>query len=157
MATLTAYQKQFRQRMKRAISLRAKADRKARSYATRLATALLDAQTAAAMMNALNQTYNVDVSTQTLLVHDLLDVVTPQRLSDTLAASTPGEELVLFNQIPDGNGGQPLPTNPLFGETVIGTPIIEVPQSDMAGFGVKDAVRFGSAEITDPVAFVGKG
>ncbi|TGD81693.1 hypothetical protein [Hymenobacter wooponensis] len=127
MATLTAYQKQFRQRMKRAISLRAKADRKARSYATRLATALLDAQMAAAMMNALNQTYNVDVSTQTLLVHDLLDVVTPQRLTDTLTASTPGEELVLFNQIPDGNGGQPLPANPLFGETATTPPIINQP------------------------------
>lgn len=78
MATLTPYQCQFRQRMKRAISLRAKADRKARSYASQLVRALLDAQTAAAMMNALNQLYNVDVSTQTLLVHDLLALVTPQ-------------------------------------------------------------------------------
>ena len=37
--------------------------------------------------------------------------------------STPGEELVIFNQVPDGNGGQELPANPLFGELVMGTPI----------------------------------
>ncbi|TGE21545.1 hypothetical protein E5K00_14775 [Hymenobacter aquaticus] len=146
MATLTPYQKQFRQRMKRAMSLRAKADRKARSYATRLATALLDAQTATAMMNALNQTYNVDVSTQTLLVHDLLDMVTPQRLTDALAASTPGEEVVLFNQIPDGNGGQQLPANPLFGETVAGTPIVLIPQPDTSDLRTKNETRSTSSE-----------
>ena len=39
-------------------------------------------------------------------------------------SSTPGEEVVLFNQVPDGNSGQELPANPLFGELVVGTPIL---------------------------------
>ncbi|GAB3841663.1 hypothetical protein [Hymenobacter jeollabukensis] len=68
---LSAYQTQYKRRMKRAISQRASADKKARRYAQLLADALTLAGSAAAQMNALNQLYNVDVSTQTLLVHDL--------------------------------------------------------------------------------------
>lgn len=126
MATLTAYQRQFRTRMKRAIRLRASADVKARRYAQKLVDALGLADDAAAQMNALNQLYNVDISTQTILVHDLKQLVTPAQLTAALAGSTPGEELVIFNQIPDGNGGQPLPDNPLFGEVAAGTPIVIV-------------------------------
>lgn len=118
MATLTAYQLQFRQRMKRAISLRAVADRKARAHARLLAAALTDAATAADMMNRLNQTYNVDVSTQTLLVHTLTEKVGGQLLPDALGESQPGEEGVLFNQVPDANGGQFLPADAVFGEFV---------------------------------------
>ncbi|WP_231569766.1 hypothetical protein [Hymenobacter sp. APR13] len=106
--------------MKRAISQRASADKKARRYAQLLADALTLGSSAAAQMNALNQLYNVDVSTQTLLVHDLQQLVTPAQLTGTLAQSTPGEEVVLFNQVPDGNGGQPLPDNPVFGELITG-------------------------------------
>ncbi|WBO85242.1 hypothetical protein [Hymenobacter yonginensis] len=113
--------------MKRAISLRAKADRKARRYAQLLADALTLGSSAAAQMNALNQLYNVDVSTQTLLVHDLQQLVTSAQLTGTLAQSTPGEEVVLFNQIPDGNGGQPLPADPLFGELVATPPVVVDP------------------------------
>ncbi|MCA8831940.1 hypothetical protein [Hymenobacter pini] len=126
MATLTAYQRQFRTRMKRAIRMRASADAKARRYAQKLVDALGVADDAAAQMNALNQLYNVDVSTQTILVHDLQQLVTPAQLTAALAGSTPGEELVIFNQIPDGNGGQPLSTDPLFGEVAAGTPIVIV-------------------------------
>ena len=104
--------------MKRAIRLRADADRKARAYARLLAAALTDAATAASMMNLLNQTYNVDVSTQTLLVKSLTDKVGPQLLTDIMANSQPGEELVIFNQVPDGNGGQLLPNDAVFGEAV---------------------------------------
>lgn len=118
MPQLSAYQAQFQQRMKRAIRLRADADRKARAYARLLAAALTDAATAASMMNLLNQTYNVDVSTQTLLVKTLTDKVGPQLLIDITANSQPGEELVIFNQVPDGNGGQPLPNDAVFGEAV---------------------------------------
>ncbi|MFD2785330.1 hypothetical protein [Hymenobacter rubripertinctus] len=110
--------------MKRAIRQRAKSDQKARRYAQLLADALRLSQDAAAQMNALNSLYNVDVSTQTLLVHDLLDVLQPDQLTGLLGQSTPGEEEQLFNLIPDGNGGQPLPENPLFGELAAGTPII---------------------------------
>ncbi|RTQ45481.1 hypothetical protein EJV47_25445 [Hymenobacter gummosus] len=110
--------------MKRAIRMRASADTKARRYAQKLADALAVAEDAAAQMNALNQLYNVDVSTQTILVHDLQQLVTRTQLTDTLAGSAPGEELVIFNQVPDGNGGQPLPANALFGEVVATPPVV---------------------------------
>jgi hypothetical protein len=120
---LSAYQTQFKRRMKRAISLRAKADRKARRYAQLLADAIGSAEDAATQMNELNQIYNVDVSTYTLLTQALQANSGQEVLVDHLAQSTPGEEAVLFNQVPDGNGGQPLPANPLFGEVVTGTPV----------------------------------
>lgn len=124
---LTPYQAQFKRRMKRAIRLRASADKKARRYTQLLADALGLAEDAAAQMNALNQLYNVDVSTQTLLIGDLRNLVTRAQLTGTLAQSTPGEEMVLFNQVPDGNGGQPLPANALFGEAVTGPPVVVQP------------------------------
>ena len=68
---LTAYQTQFKRRMKRAIKLRAKADQKARRYTQLLADAIGAAEDAATQMNELNQTYNVDVSTYTLLTQAL--------------------------------------------------------------------------------------
>ncbi|WP_345050500.1 hypothetical protein [Hymenobacter glaciei] len=121
---LTAYQQQFKRRMKRAISLRAKADQKARRYTKLLSDAIGAAEDAAMQMNALNQLYNVDVSTYTLLTQALHANSGQEVLEDHLAQSTPGEEVVLFNQVPDGNGGQPLPNDPLFGELVMGTPIV---------------------------------
>ena len=121
---LTAYQTQFKRRMKRAIKLRAKADQKARRYTQLLADAIGAAEDAATQMNELNQIYNVDVSTYTLLTQALHANSGQEVLVDHLAQSTPGEEAVIFNQVPDANGGQPLPANPLFGEVVTGTPII---------------------------------
>ena len=121
---LTAYQTQFKRRMKRAIRLRAKADAKARRYTQLLADAIGAAEDAAMQMNALNQLYNIDVSTYTLLTQALHANSGQEVLVHHLAQSTPGEELVLFNQVPDGNGGQPLPANPLFGELGAGTPIL---------------------------------
>ncbi len=103
--------------MKRAIRLRAKADRRARCYTKRLSDAIGAAEDAAMQLNALNQLYNVDVSTYTLLTQALHANSGQEVLEDHLAQSTPGEEAVLFNQVPDGNGGQPLPNNPLFGGT----------------------------------------
>ena len=121
---LTAYQTQFKRRMKRAIRLRAKADQKARRYTQLLADAIVAAEDAATQMNELNQLYNVDVSTYTLLTQVLHANSGQEVLVDHLAQSMPGEEVVLFNQVPDGNGGQPLPNNPLFGEAVTGTPVV---------------------------------
>ena len=120
---LTAYQTQFKRRMKRAIRLRAKADQKARRYTKLLSDAIGAAEDAAMQMNALNLLYNVDVSTYTLLTQALHANSGQEVLEDHLAQSTPGEEEVIFNQVPDGNGGQPLPNDPLFGEVVAGTPI----------------------------------
>ena len=120
---LTAYQTQFKRRMKRAISLRAKADRKARRYTQLLADSIGAAEDAAMQMDALNQIYGVDVSTYTLLTQALHADSGQEKLLDHLAQSTPGEEAIIYNQIPDGNGGQELPTNPLFGELVTATGI----------------------------------
>ena len=129
---LTAYQTQFKRRMKRAIKLRAKADQKARRYTQLLADTIGAAEDAATQMNELNQLYNVDVSTYTLLTQALHANSGQEVLVDHLGQSTPGEEVVLFNQVPDGNGGQELPANPLFGELVVGTPIIAVPPGALA-------------------------
>ncbi|MCR5888319.1 hypothetical protein LRS06_11200 [Hymenobacter sp. J193] len=124
MATLTPYQRQFRTRMKRVIRLRASADAKARRYTQKLADAIGAAEDAATQMNELNQLYNVDVSTYTLLTQALHANSGQEVLLDHLAQSAPGEELVIFNQVPNGNGGQPLPANPLFGELVATPPIV---------------------------------
>ena len=124
---LTAYQTQFKRRMKRVIRLRAKADQKARRYAQLLADAIGAAEDAAMQMNELNQLYNVDVSTYTLLTQAMHANSGQEVLVDLLAQSTPGEELVIFNQVPDSNGGQELPANSLFGEVVTGTPIVPLP------------------------------
>ena len=137
---LTAYQTQFKRRMKRAIKLRAKADQKARRYTQLLADAIGAAEDAATQMNELNQLYNVDVSTYTLLTQVLHANSGQEVLVDHLAQSTPGEEVVLFNQVPDGNGGLELPANPLFGEVVTGTPIIAPMQSTKAVRAEKDTV-----------------
>ena len=142
---LTAYQTQFKRRMKRAIRLRAKADAKARRYTQLLADAIGAAEDAATQMNELNQLYNVDVSTYTLLTQALHANNGQEILVDHLAQSTPGEELVIFNQVPDGNGGQELPANPLFGELVTGTPVpalvlkavAEVSGTDVSALGAE--------------------
>ena len=136
---LTAYQQQFKRRMKRAISLRAKADQKARRYTKLLSDAIGAAEDAAMQMNELNQLYNVDVSTYTLLTQALHANSGQEVLEDHLAQSTPGEEAVIFNQVPDANGGQPLPANPLFGELVAGTPIIAPAQAAKIIAPEKDA------------------
>ena len=142
---LTAYQTQFKRRMKRVIRLRAKADQKARRYAQLLADAIGAAEDAAMQMNELNQLYNVDVSTYTLLTQAMHANSGQEVLVDLLAQSTPGEELVIFNQVPDGNGGQELPANPLFGEIVTGTPVL-VPVLVQAA-ALKAVAGIPSAEV----------
>ena len=119
--------------MKRAISLRAKADQKTWRYTKLLLDAIGAAEDAAMQMNELNQFYNMDVSIYTLLTQALHANSGQEVLEDHLAQSTPGEEAVIFNQVPDANGGQPLPANPLFGELMTGTPIIPPAQAMLVG------------------------
>lgn len=127
---LTAYQIQFRRRMKLVMRRRAAADRKVRAHVRLLALALTEAATAAGVMNRLNQLYNVDVSTQTLLVQAAATRVGEPVLTTMLGESQPGEEVVLFNQIPDGNGGQPLPNEAVFGESMaLNQPVIDQAQT----------------------------
>ena len=83
-------------------------------------------------MNELNPRYNVDVSPYPLLTQALHANRGQAVLVDYLAQSTLGEKLVLFNQVPDGNDGQERPANPLFGELMVGTPIVAVPLGALA-------------------------
>ena len=83
-------------------------------------------------MNELNQRYNVDVSPYPLLTQALHTNRGQAVLVDHLAQGMPGEELVLFNLVPDGNDGQERPGNPLFGELVVGIPIVAVPLGALA-------------------------
>ena len=144
---LTAYQLQYKRRMMRAISLRARADAKARRYAKLLSEAIGAAEYAAMQLNELNQIYNVDVSTYTLLTQALHANSGQEVLEDHLAQSTPGEEVVLFNQVPDANGGQPLPNNPIFGELVAGALIIPPAQGAKAVVLEKEAMPVASQAL----------
>ena len=145
--SLTAYQTQFKRRMKRATRLRARADQKARRYTQLLADAIGAAEDAAMQMNALNQIYNVDVSTYTILTQALHANSGQELLVNHLAQSTSGEEVVLFNQVSDSNGGQELPANPLFGELVAGTPIVPpvLAAKVVASLALEDALSAESA------------
>ncbi|MCC3155574.1 hypothetical protein [Hymenobacter sp. BT770] len=118
MASKTAYQKQADKRLKTALKLRARYDGRVRKYATALGAALAGAADAKARVDRINLLYGVDVSTETLLVHDLRTAGLPGLLSTSMAASTPGEEVQLFNAIADGNGGAVLAADALFGEVV---------------------------------------
>ena len=116
MATKSAYQKQADKRTKTALKLRARYDAKARRAAAQLVAALAGADDAQARINRLNALYNVDISTQTLFIHDLVAADVPSQLAASMAASTPGEELQLFNPNVDGNGGAGLALEAVFGE-----------------------------------------
>lgn len=116
MPTKSAYQKQADKRTKNALKLRARFDAKARKAATLLVAALAGADDATARINRLNALYNVDISTQTLLVHDLKTAGLDASLASMMADSTPGEELQLFNANVDGNAGAALALEVVFGE-----------------------------------------
>ena len=70
---LTAYQTQFKRRMKRAIKLRAKADQKARRYTQLLADAIGAAEDAATQMNELNCKLPLKVSQSKVEVRQLVE------------------------------------------------------------------------------------
>ena len=122
MATRTLYQKQADKRTKTALKLRARWDAKARKYATALVAALAGASDAKARLDRINLLYGVDLSTETLLVHDLRTAGLGDSLTTALAGSTPGEEVQFFNPTADGNGGAVLALEALFGELVAATP-----------------------------------
>ncbi len=116
MATRTLYQKQADKRTKTALKLRARWDAKARKYATALVAALAGAADAKARLDRINLLYGVDISTETLLVHDLRTAGLGDSLATALAGSTPGEEVQFLNPTADGNSGAVLALEALFGE-----------------------------------------
>ena len=101
--------------MKRAIRLRANADRKARRYAVLLHSAMAAGDAAALVCNELNQVYNQDISTETILVHTVLENAFQETIQNLLADSAPGEEVVLLITVPNANGGVALVANSLLG------------------------------------------
>lgn len=122
MATRTLYQKQADKRTKTALKLRARWAAKARKYATALVAALAGAADAKARLDRINLLYGVDISTETLLVHDLRTAGLGDSLATALASSTPGEEVQFLNPTADGNGGAVLALEALFGELAAATP-----------------------------------
>lgn len=122
MATRTLYQKQADKRTKTALKLRARWDAKARKYATALVAALAGAADAKARLDRINLLYGVNISTETLLVHDLRAAGLGDSLATALAGSTPGEEVQFLNPTVDGNGGAVLALEVLFGELAAATP-----------------------------------
>ena len=111
MATLTAYQLQHRRRMKRAILLRADADRKVRRYTEMLQAAMAAGDAAARVCDELNRVYNQDISPETILVHTTLENTFQETVQNLLVDSGPGEEVLLLVTEPDANGGVVLPAN----------------------------------------------
>ena len=94
---LTGYQLQYKRRMKKALALRAKADRQARFLVARLATVLALGETAADHIGRINTLYGTNMSLRT-------DLVDGYRLAGT-AVERDGAVTVLLTgkrPVPDG-------------------------------------------------------
>ena len=105
---LTAYQLQYKRRMKKALALRARADRRARALTARLVAVLADGSTAAAHIGRMNTLYGTAVSPRTDLLNGFSTAGTSAGLTSVAAASLDGTPAVVFSNIPDGNGGAAL-------------------------------------------------
>jgi hypothetical protein len=114
----STYQKQADSRTRRALRLRARADAKVRKYAAALVTALTGAADAKARLDRINLLYGVDISTETLLTHNVRTAGLGSQLAAMLAGSGPGEEVQYLNPAIDGNGGVALANEAVFGEPV---------------------------------------
>ena len=102
---LTAYQLQYKRRMKKAMALRARADRRARALTARLVAVLADGSTAAAHIARLNTLYGTAVSTRTDLLNGFSTAGTSAGLTSVAAASLDGTPAVVYVNIADGNAG----------------------------------------------------
>ena len=91
--------------MKKALALRARADRRARALTARLVAALADGSTAAAHIGRLNTLYGTTVSTRTDLLNGFSAAGTSAGLTSVAAASLDGAPAVVYANITDGNGG----------------------------------------------------
>ena len=105
---LTAYQLQYKRRMKKALALRGRADRRARALTARLVAALTDGSTAAAHIGRLNKLYGTAVSTRTDLLDGFVAAGTSAGLTSVAAASLDGTPAVVYVNIANGNGGADL-------------------------------------------------
>ena len=97
---LTGYQLQYKRRMKKALALRAKADRQARFLVARLATVLALGETAANHIGRMNTLYSTNLSLRTDLVDGYRLAGTAAALNQVAAASLGGAPAVVFVNLP---------------------------------------------------------
>ena len=106
---LTGYQLQYKRRMKKALALRAKADRQARFLVARLATVLALGETAADHIGRINTLYGTNMSLRTDLVEGYRLAGTSAALNQVASASLGGAPAVVFVNLPANAGGAMLP------------------------------------------------
>jgi len=120
MAT-TAYQEQGKRRTRKALALRASADKRARRLALRLIVALTDAETAKRRLERVNVLYGTSYAPETMLVEDMRTADLSGKLGIYAGGSLEGAPAQVAAPIADGNGGNLLALEALFGETASGT------------------------------------
>ena len=106
---LTGYQLQYKRRMKKALALRAKADRQARFLVARLATILALGETAANHIGRINTLYGTNLSLRTDLVDGYRLASTATALSQVAAASLGGAPAVVLVNLPANSNDAMLP------------------------------------------------
>ena len=106
---LTGYQLQYKRRMKKALALRAKADRQARFLVARLATVLAQGEVAADRIGRINTLYGTALSQRTDLVEGYRAAGSATALNQVAAASPGGAPGVVFVNLPANSPGAMLP------------------------------------------------
>ena len=106
---LTGYQLQYKRHMKKALALRAKADRQARFLVARLATVLALGETAAGRIERISTLYGTSMSLRTDLLDGYRLAGTAVALNQVAAASVGGAPAAVFVNLPANAGGAILP------------------------------------------------
>ena len=106
---LSGYQLQYKRRMKKALALRAKADRQARFLVALLATVLAQGEVAAGRIGRINTLYGTALSQRTALVDGYRVAGTAAALNAVAAASLGGAPAVVFVNLPATPAGAMLP------------------------------------------------
>jgi hypothetical protein len=106
---LTGYQLQYKRRMKKALALRAKADRRTRNLVARLMEALAQGETAAGRIDRINTLYGTNLSLRTDLVDAYRLAGTSAALGQVAATSLGGAPGVVFVNLPANAPGGMLP------------------------------------------------
>jgi hypothetical protein len=106
---LTGYQLQYKRRMKKALALRAKADRQARFLVARLVSVLAQGETAADHIGRINTLYGTNLSQRTDLVEGYRVAGTSTAISQVATTSLGGAPAVVFVNLPVNSAGVMLP------------------------------------------------
>ena len=106
---LTGYQLQYKRRMKKALALRAKAERQARFLVARLVTVLVQGELAATRIDRINTLYGTALSLRTDLVNGYRLADASTALNQVAATSLGGAPAVVFVNLPANSPGVMLP------------------------------------------------